>query len=112
MVAGALCPSGFTTTARPCGAPTPHASPSTRSVLKRWVMERLPRRRRAGNLLFAQRILFRRAVHRTYSDHGAFRTTFDRAGFAYQEGMLRSLDSSGRTLSTVVTSRFVLVPCW
>jgi hypothetical protein len=49
---------------------------------------------------------------RTYDDHAAFRTYFDCAGFAYQEGMLRSLDSHGRTLSTVVTSWFVLVPCW
>jgi hypothetical protein len=50
--------------------------------------------------------------HDTYYDHGAFHTYFDNAGFAYQSGMLRSLNASGQTISTVVTSRFVLAPCW
>ncbi len=40
------------------------------------------------------------------------RTLFDKAGFAYQEGLKHSLDSRGAVLSTVVSSRFLLIPCW
>jgi hypothetical protein len=43
-----------------------------------------------------------------YSHH----THFDRAGFAYQRGLKHLVDERGRTLSTVVSSRILLVPCW
>lgn len=48
----------------------------------------------------------------TYYDHSIVSTHFDHAGFAYQEGLRRSMDGRGRTLSTIVTSNFLLVPCW